>query len=86
MYNVRYKGVDWYFSPKIKDTPGCESTITANVAGIIRREAILMEYLKTVLIVSCSFWALIFENAGNRMVVTGVTKNPTRTVKLNAKL
>ena len=66
------------------DTPGCESAITANVAGIMRREAYLTEVWKTVLMVSGSFCALIFENAGNRIVVTGVTNNASRTAKFVA--
>ena len=48
----------WYFSPKIVDTPGCESAIKANVAGMMRRDAILIEDWKTVLMVC---WCAMFK-------------------------
>jgi len=48
----------------------------------MRREAYLTDCWKTALRVSGSFCALIFENAGNRIVDTGVTKNAIRTAKL----
>ena len=66
------------------DTPGFESTITANVTGMISREAYFTEDRKTVWVVSGSFCALIFENVGNRTVVTGITNNDTRAAKLIA--
>ena len=74
----------WYFSPKIVDTPGCASAITANVTGMMRRDAYLTDCWKTGLRVSGSFCALIFENAGKRIVATGVTNNAIRTAKFVA--
>ena len=67
-------------------TAGWDNVITITAAGTMSREAYLTEYMNTFLKVSGSFFASIFENAGKSKVVTGVTKNATKTAKLRAKL
>ena len=71
MYNERYSGVSSYFPGNKVATAGWDNAITIKAAGTISKEAYFTEYWNTFLSVLGSFFASIFEKAGNIMVVTG---------------
>ena len=67
--------------PKRVATAVWDNDITINVVGIIINDAYLTEDPNTFCRIVCSFFPSIFENAGNNIVDTGVTKKVTSTRK-----
>lgn len=68
------------------DTAVWDRLMTMKVAGTMRRDAYLIENWNMFCSVLGSFLAFIFENAGNIIVDTGVTKKATRMAKFMATL
>jgi len=66
------------------NTRGVDKTMMAAVAGIVRRDAYLIEYWKMVLSVLISFSGFSFEKAGKSTVAMGVVKKVISTMKFTA--
>jgi hypothetical protein len=81
---ARNRGAELYVPPNKVETAGPDKLMMRAATGTTRSEAYLIEYWKTFLRVSLSLWGSSLENAGNRMVVMGVAKNPMRTTKFTA--
>ena len=68
------------------NTRGVDKTMMAAVAGMVRRDAYLIEYWKMVLSVFISFSGFSLEKAGKSTVAMGVVKKVISTTKFTAAL